>query len=567
MWFAFLGAAVAAVLVQVVASLGRDGATPVKLAIAGAAVTAAVSSWTSAVLLVDRQTMATFRLWQVGTVGGRGFEVLLTGLPFLVVGAVLALTGARVLNALALGDDVARGLGRRTAVDRVVIGVAVVLLAGTGAALAGPIAFVGLMAPHAVRALVGGDYAVVLPLSALVGAAVTVLADTARPGRAAAVGGAGRDHDRGGGRARLPAPDPARPGGGAVMTTALLDPEGRVEVDVAAVRRARGRGRRRHRGVIGGLAAVLVAVLAARVLLGDYTVTVPDFVRILTGTEIPGASYIVLESKLPRAVLGALVGVAFGVSGAIFQATLRNALASPDIIGISLGASAAAVVAIVLVGLEGTAVSVVAVAGALGVAAVVRLTAGTSGGHKLVLVGIGAAAALQAVIQYVFTRVDEYDAQLVLRWLTGSVSRADWPTIRLLAVLLLVLLPVTAVLARSLRATELGEDAAAGLGVTPRRTDLLLVLGVLLSAVGVAAAGPIAFVSFLAGPIARALNAGRTTLLGAGLTGAVIVVGGDYVADYLLADINFPVGVVTGALGAPFLLWLLARGATGRRVA
>jgi iron complex transport system permease protein len=178
-WFAFLGAAVAAVLVHVVASLGRDGATPVKLAIAGAAVTAAVTSWTSAVLLLDRQTMATFRLWQVGTVGGRGFEVLLTGLPFLAVGAGLALTGARVLNALALGDDVARGLGRRTTLDRVVIGVAVVLLAGTGAALAGPIAFVGLMAPHAVRALVGGDYAVVLPLSALVGAAVTVLADTA----------------------------------------------------------------------------------------------------------------------------------------------------------------------------------------------------------------------------------------------------------------------------------------------------------------------------------------------------------------------------------------------------
>ena len=88
-----------------------------------------------------------------------------------------------------------------------------------------------------------------------------------------------------------------------------------------------------------------------------------------------------------------------------------------------------------------------------------------------------------------------------------------------------------------------------------------------LSAVGVAAAGPIAFVAFLAGPIARALNGGRTTLVGAGLTGAVIVVGGDYVADYLLADINFPVGVVTGALGAPFLLWLLARGRTGRRVA
>ncbi len=177
-WFAFLGAAVAAVLVHLVASLGREGATPVKLAIAGAAVTAAVTSWTSGVLLVDRSTMETFRFWQVGTVGGRDLEVLQLGLPFLVVGGVLALSGARVLDALALGDDLARSLGRRTAVDRIVLGVAIVLLAGTATALAGPIAFVGLMAPHAVRAAVGNSHVVLLPLSALAGAALVVLADT-----------------------------------------------------------------------------------------------------------------------------------------------------------------------------------------------------------------------------------------------------------------------------------------------------------------------------------------------------------------------------------------------------
>lgn len=178
LWVAFLGAAVAAVLVHVVASLGRDGATPMKLAIAGAAITAATTSWTTGVLLVDRQTMETFRYWQVGTIGGRDLEVLLTGAPFLLGGVVLALSGARLLNTLALGDDLARGLGRRTAVDRVVLGVAVVLLAGTATALAGPIAFVGLVVPHALRALVGSDHAKLLPLSALGGAALVVLADT-----------------------------------------------------------------------------------------------------------------------------------------------------------------------------------------------------------------------------------------------------------------------------------------------------------------------------------------------------------------------------------------------------
>ena len=159
LWFAFAGAALTMVAVHAIAAMGRDGATPVKLAIAGAALTAALSSWTSGVLLTDRATMESFRFWQVGTVGGRGFDVLLTGLPFLVVGAVLALGGFRLLNALALGDDLARGLGRHVVRDRLVLGLACVLLAGGATALAGPIAFVGLIVPHGVRAVVGGDYA------------------------------------------------------------------------------------------------------------------------------------------------------------------------------------------------------------------------------------------------------------------------------------------------------------------------------------------------------------------------------------------------------------------------
>ncbi len=302
-------------------------------------------------------------------------------------------------------------------------------------------------------------------------------------------------------------------------------------------------------------------------LLGDFTYTIPDFFRILFGADLPGATYILMESKLPRAVLAVLVGTCFGLGGAIFQTTLRNPLASPDIIGVSAGASASAVVAIVVLDLQGLSVSAAAVLGALGVALLARAVAGADTGFRLVLVGVGLAAALQSVIQYVFTRADEYDAHLVLRWLTGSVSGADWPTIRVLCVVLLVLLPVAAGLARSLRVTELGEDAAAGLGVPRRRSEVMLLLAVVLTAVGVAAAGPIAFVAFLAGPIARALNGGRTTLAGAALVGATIVVAADYVADYLLVDINFPVGVVTGALGAPFLLWLLASGRTGRRAA
>ena len=175
---AFIGAAVAAFLVHAIASIGRDGATPMKLAITGAALTAGLSSWTTGLLLADRKTMESFRFWQVGTIGGRGLDVLLTGLPFLLVGAVLALAGARLLNTLALGEDLARGLGRRTTRDRIVVGLAVVLLAGTATALAGPIAFVGLVVPHVVRSLVGPDHVRVLPVSMLAGAVLVVVADT-----------------------------------------------------------------------------------------------------------------------------------------------------------------------------------------------------------------------------------------------------------------------------------------------------------------------------------------------------------------------------------------------------
>ncbi|MFC8504204.1 FecCD family ABC transporter permease [Pedococcus sp. NPDC057267] len=334
---------------------------------------------------------------------------------------------------------------------------------------------------------------------------------------------------------------------------------------VGRVRRARRRTTRRHALVVGGLAVATLTAFLGRVLLGDYTVTVPDFVRILGGAQLPGATFIVMETKLPRAVLAVLVGAAFGLGGAVFQTTLRNALASPDVIGVGMGASASAVFAILTLGLSGPVVSVFAVTGALATAVVVRLVAGSRGAHRIVLVGVGAAAFLSSAVQYLFARADVWDAQAALVWLTGSLAPASWPGVMRLAVCLAVLLPVTAELSRTLSATELGQDCATSLGVGAWRQEALLLAAVLLVAVGVAAAGPVAFVGFLAGPIARALNAGRTTLTGAALTGATLVVSADHVGAYLVPDLALPVGVVTGACGAPFLLWLLATGRTFRR--
>jgi iron complex transport system permease protein len=324
---------------------------------------------------------------------------------------------------------------------------------------------------------------------------------------------------------------------------------------VDRVRRARQVSSRRRDVVCLGMGAVAATAFLGRVLLGDYTVTFVDFVRILGGEQIPGATFI---------VLALLTGGAFGLAGAIFQTTLRNPLASPDVIGVSMGASAAAVFAIVTLRLEGSTVALMAVAGAVGVASLVRLVAGPHGGYRLVLVGVGLAAVLHSTVQYLFTRANLDDAQTALVWLAGNLNAADWPTIRQTTTVLAVLLPLTWWVADSLRMTELGADTAAGLGTSGRRTDALLLLGVLITAVAVAATGPIAFAAFLAGPISRSLNGGRTTLLGAFLTGAALVTAADHVGAYAVSGLNLPVGVVTGAVGAPFLLWLLATGRTGR---
>ncbi|WP_432478221.1 FecCD family ABC transporter permease [Nocardioides sp. GXQ0305] len=343
------------------------------------------------------------------------------------------------------------------------------------------------------------------------------------------------------------------------------DHDHRSDADgVDLVRRARRGPRRRLWLVLAGLALLVVAAFAVEVLLGDYTYTIPDFFRILFGEQMPVATYILMESKLPRALLAVLVGVALGAGGACFQVVLRNPLASPDIIGISQGASVAALFVILELGWRGSLVSVAAVVGGLAAAVAVGWVAGGLGGLRLVLVGVGLAAGSLAVIQYLLTRADIWDVQLALRWLAGSLNNTRWPTVQVVAVVMAVALPLLWAFARDLRITELGDDAAAGLGVPRRQGVAVLLVATLLVAVGVAATGPVAFVAFMAGPIARGLNGGRATVVGAALTGAVIMLGADFVGNYLLGPVSMPVGIVSGALGAPFLLWLLARGAVGR---
>lgn len=334
------------------------------------------------------------------------------------------------------------------------------------------------------------------------------------------------------------------------MSTAALIAAGR-----------RRRALRRSRVLCGGL-ALLLAGFALTLMLGQSLVPPADVLRVLAGQDVAGASFTVGQLRLPRAVLAILAGLSFGLGGAAFQIMLRNPLASPDIIGISRGASAAAVVAIVVLGLDGPMVSVLAVIAGLGVALAIYALSFRGGvaGTRLILVGIGISAMLDSIIAFVLSRAPSWDLAEAMRWLTGSGNGAQLSQALPLLVSLAVFGGLLVSRARDLESLRLGDDAAAALGTNVPLTRVLVVVAAVgLIAVATAVTGPVAFVAFLSGPIAaRILGPNGSVLIPAGLVGAVLVLGGDYIGQFLLPA-RFPVGVVTGALGAPYLLYLIMR--------
>ena len=330
-------------------------------------------------------------------------------------------------------------------------------------------------------------------------------------------------------------------------------------LNIAAHRRSHAR---RGTRLLLVLVALLLFGVALTLMLGQSLTPPMDVLRVLAGHDVPGASFTVGRLRLPRALLSILAGLCFGLGGAACQTLLRSPLASPDIIGISAGSSAAAVFAIVVLAWTGPAVSVLAVLCGLGTALAIYLLAWRGGvaGTRLILVGIGISAMLQSVTAYLLLKAPEWSLQEAMRWLTGSVNGARLAdALPLLAVLMLfggLLLSQS----RNLQAMRLGDDKAAALGVRLARSRLLVIVSVVgLVAVATAIAGPIAFVAFLSGPIAARLSApGRPILIPAALIGAALVLLGDYAGQFLLPG-RYPVGVVTGALGAPYLIYRIIR--------
>ncbi len=325
---------------------------------------------------------------------------------------------------------------------------------------------------------------------------------------------------------------------------------------------ARRHRRRRERAVVAVLLAVVLALFVLTMMVGSYRLSPLAVVESLLGlSDDPSVDFIVRDLRLPVATTGLAVGLALGLSGIVFQKLLANPLASPDFVGISQGASVAAVLSIVIFHLGAVAVAGAALAGALLAGLLIYLLAWKGGvtGYRFILVGIGVSEFCIALIGYVLAKAQLFDAREAMAWLVGSIGQAGALQLRILLVALVVLLPVALLLGRWLGALELGDDAAHALGVRVEVARVvLLAVAIVLVALATAAAGPVSFVALVSGPIAvRIVRTGGPVLLPSALVGAALVLLADVVAVHLMPA-ALPTGVVTGAVGAPYLIWLLA---------
>ena len=324
-----------------------------------------------------------------------------------------------------------------------------------------------------------------------------------------------------------------------------------------------GRRRRRRRGVVVTtvLGALAFALFVLTMMVGSYVVAPWDVIASTFHlSDNPAVDFIVRDLRLPIATTGLAVGVALGISGLVFQTLLANPLASPDFVGVSSGASLFAIASIVLFSSSGIGIPAAALVGALASGALIYVLAWRHGitGYRFILIGIAVSQFMYSIVAYVIARADIYEARQAMTWLVGSVGQAGPTELRVLLVGVVVLVPLALVLDRPLRVLELGDDAAKALGARVELTRLaLLAIAVTLIAFATAVAGPIMFVALIAGPIARRLfGSAPGGLLAAGFAGAVIVLSADLVAQHVM-PVSLPTGVISGAVGAPYLIWLL----------
>ncbi|GEC08625.1 iron-hydroxamate transporter permease subunit [Streptomyces spinoverrucosus] len=550
---ALVGSLAAAAVVLGLSGLGTG---TVRLVLAGTALMLGLNAVTEGLLLLFPEETHGLYQWNQGSIAQNGFDGVVRMAPIGLVGLLGLLLVARRVDALALGDDAARGLGVPVRATRITAVVLAALLSAAAVTLAGPIGFVGLCAPALVRPLARRFRAFArsrasLPVTALIGAALVLGSDVLLRSLV---------------RSDLAV---------AVPTGVVTSLVGAVFLIVMAVRlkdtaasAAPDRLRIRSRAVFLTVTAVLVVVLVgvtiAAVLLGDAKLLLGDVVNWAQGRAGQTVSF-VLDTRVPRVLAALLAGAALALSGTLIQAVTRNPLAEPAVLGVSGGAALGAVLLVTTAPLaDSWGLAGAAFAGAA-VSSVIVFGLAARGGfqqNRLVLVGIGVATAATALISLLIVLTDPFNAVKALTWLSGSTYGRTMPDVAPLAAVLALGLVVAVLRRAELDLVSLDEDTPRLLGIDLARGRLgFLVLGVLLSATAVAAAGTIGFVGLVAPHAARAL-VGRQhvrVIPVAVLLGAALVCTADLLGRTVIAPAQLGAGMVTAVIGTPYFLYLLVR--------
>ncbi|WP_344121078.1 Fe(3+)-hydroxamate ABC transporter permease FhuB [Streptomyces blastmyceticus] len=584
--WAFGGAVLASALVLLIAGR-RGGGSPMRLVLAGSALGATFGGVTSVLIVNSAEAYDRFRFWVLGSLAGvEGFGKLEALVPVLAVGFVVALLIARPLSALALGDDLARGLGHRPGAVRVVVAVAVTLLTASSVALVGPISFLGLLAGFLARAITGPRLLPQIGLAGLIGAGVLTGSDilarvVSRPFEApvsviiALFGapvliGIVRSKRLG----AMGMTDPA---------TAESSPPARRLVP--ALPRPRPSGKRAEslvvrRGVLSflvprraavaglALAALLVGAVVLSAYAGQSEMGLGRTFSAVFGSGDRFDVLLVQKFRLGRIVAGLAAGAALGLAGCLTQTLARNRLATPELLGVNDGATAAVLLSATLSGTFGAWWA--GPVGALAAVLVVTTVSGGLGqrGYRVLVVGLAMSALASAVTQVVLSRRSLNSASSLYVWTSGSLNGRSYSVAVPVLIGLAVLVPLALVVARQLNVLRFDDSTAASLGVAPGRVRLVcMLLAVGLAGLAVGICGPVGFVA-LASPVIAGRLAGplRVPLLSSMLVGSVLVVLADTVGRVVLDGVEIPVGIVTTVLGGPFLLWVLLGRSAATRV-
>ncbi|THA96794.1 iron ABC transporter permease [Streptomyces sp. LRa12] len=550
---AFVGGLAAAAVVLGLSGLGTG---TVRLVLAGTALMLGLHSMTQALLLLFPEQTKGLYEWNQGSIAQNGFDGVLQMLPIALAGVAGLLLTARRVDALALGDDAARGLGVPVRATRLTVVVLAALLSAAAVTLAGPIGFVGLCAPALVRPLARrfrgfSRSRTAMPAAALTGAALVLGSDVLLRALIA--------DDR---SVAVPTGVVTSLVGAVFLVTMAL--RVRDTAGAGAPDRLRIPGRAAFLATVAVLVVVLVGLVIAAVLVGDSKLLLGDVANWAQGRAGRTVSF-VLDTRVPRVLAALGAGAALALAGTLVQAVTRNPLAEPNVLGVTGGGALGAVILVTTVPAAGTwGVAGAAFAGSA-LSAVLVFGLAARGGfrqNRLVLVGIGVASGTAALISLLIVLTDPFNANKALTWLSGSTYGRTMPDVVTVALALLVGIGVAVARRTELDLISLDEDTPRllGLRLAPGRLGFL-VLSVVLSATAVACAGTIGFVGLVAPHAARALVGRRHVRVVpvAILLGATLVCAADLLGRTVIAPAQLGAGLMTAVIGTPYFLYLLVR--------